>query len=326
MKKKNIFKKVTAYILLLVMTVTSLNVGSISFASEENAGDDLIGLNHIDGESIELEDGRIVTAEELEELFSMVDIEDVVEEELTVEDVEIIKDITDEIDSADLYDIIQLSKETDIIDEHVDIEDITIEDIEEVKDFINVVETDELTDIINNIDETFEEDILEDGLGDYTVTLSDMSVAVPSALKALFAFIAGIKYVIPYVGPVLVISGGAYLVYKNRKQIVKVGSSIWNSTVNFLKPKANSVKEKYEYDVAKRNGSPTKKHSVHKGSSLPVNGKPRSSRDLRDSKGLKQRRYYDERGRADVDIDYRHAGKMKFPHRHTWKDGKRSGH
>lgn len=43
-------------------------------------------------------------------------------------------------------------------------------------------------------------------------------------------------------------------------------------------------------------------------------------------KSVKQRRYYDKNGKVDLDIDYRIAGKYKFPHRHTWSNGKRSGH
>ena len=39
---------------------------------------------------------------------------------------------------------------------------------------------------------------------------------------------------------------------------------------------------------------------------------------------LKQRRYYDEKGNAKIDIDYFHGDDRThvFPHRHTWDWGK----
>lgn len=62
---------------------------------------------------------------------------------------------------------------------------------------------------------------------------------------------------------------------------------------------------------AKNTGEPTDKHSTQstsEGSSLPKTGTPYSSKDLEDSEGVKQRRYYDKNGNADMDIDYRHGG------------------
>jgi hypothetical protein len=39
---------------------------------------------------------------------------------------------------------------------------------------------------------------------------------------------------------------------------------------------------------------------------------------------VKQRRYYDKNGNADMDIDYRHGGTgHTFPHRHDWNNGVR---
>ena len=53
-------------------------------------------------------------------------------------------------------------------------------------------------------------------------------------------------------------------------------------------------------------------------------GTPYSSKDLEDSEGVKQRRYYDKNGNADMDIDYRHGGTgHTFPHRHDWNNGVR---
>ncbi|MFV8821503.1 hypothetical protein [Faecalibacterium sp. 9] len=47
-------------------------------------------------------------------------------------------------------------------------------------------------------------------------------------------------------------------------------------------------------------------------------------RILEDSEGVKQRRYYDKNGNADMDIDYRHGGTgHTFPHRHDWNNGVR---
>ena len=78
---------------------------------------------------------------------------------------------------------------------------------------------------------------------------------------------------------------------------------------------------------AKNTGVPTDKHSTHSTSdcsSLPKIGTPYSSKDLEDSEGVKQRRYYDKNGNADMDIDYRHGGTgHTFPHRHDWNIGVR---
>ena len=80
---------------------------------------------------------------------------------------------------------------------------------------------------------------------------------------------------------------------------------------------------------AKNTGEPTDKHSTQstsEGSSLPKTGTPYSSKDLEDSEGVKQRRYYDKNGNADMDmdIDYRHGGTgHTFPHRHDWNNGVR---
>lgn len=84
------------------------------------------------------------------------------------------------------------------------------------------------------------------------------------------------------------------------------------------------IQERYE--KAKKDGKPTTNHSAESGSSsLPTKGKPNSSKDLIDKEGLKQRRYYDKNGKADMDIDYRHGGNEthKFPHRHDWNNGVR---
>ncbi|MED4532071.1 LXG domain-containing protein [Metabacillus fastidiosus] len=74
-------------------------------------------------------------------------------------------------------------------------------------------------------------------------------------------------------------------------------------------------------DIAK-NGEKMPKHSeVKNKNSLPGKGEPNSSTDLLNPDGtVKQRRYYDEQGRAKEDIDFNHSddGTHTFPHRHKW--------
>lgn len=80
------------------------------------------------------------------------------------------------------------------------------------------------------------------------------------------------------------------------------------------------------YYTAKKNGTKAKNHSTQVGGSLGKTGRPYSSKDLVDKNGnLKQRRYYNQKGNADMDIDYRHGGNGKepFPHRHDWNNGSR---
>ncbi|WP_252250314.1 hypothetical protein [Clostridium sp. ZBS13] len=63
-------------------------------------------------------------------------------------------------------------------------------------------------------------------------------------------------------------------------------------------------------------------HKVDSNSkSLPAKGEPNSSIDKLNSDGtVKQRRYYDQDGKAKEDIDYNHTddGTHTFPHRHKW--------
>lgn len=52
---------------------------------------------------------------------------------------------------------------------------------------------------------------------------------------------------------------------------------------------------------------------------LPKTGEPNSIGKIYNEDGsVKQRRYYDEKGKAKKDIDYNHGGKHKFPHIHDW--------
>ncbi len=125
---------------------------------------------------------------------------------------------------------------------------------------------------------------------------------------------------IPGIGQVIVTTAGAVIV---AGVVVEVGSWIYNAVVDWFAQRA--IQQAYE--KAKENGKPTNDHSTQttsEGSSLPKTERPNSSKDLKDNQGVKQRRYYDKDGKADMDIDYRHGGTgHKFPHRHDWNNGER---
>lgn len=134
-----------------------------------------------------------------------------------------------------------------------------------------------------------------------------------------FAIAAGAGvYFIPGIGQIAITVTGALIV---GGVTIAAGSWVYNKVSAYFAERA--------YEKAKKNGAKTKNHSTQSTStktSLPTTGKALSSKDLKDSKGVKQRRYYDKDGKADLDIDFRHAGNYKFPHRHTWSKGVRSGH
>ncbi|MEI3612824.1 hypothetical protein [Pseudogracilibacillus sp. SO30301A] len=71
-----------------------------------------------------------------------------------------------------------------------------------------------------------------------------------------------------------------------------------------------------------KHGQKMPKHiEVKNKTNLSVKGEPNSSADLLNHDGtVKQRRYYDENGRAKEDIDFNHSddGTHTFPHRHKW--------
>ncbi|MFP7416674.1 hypothetical protein [Priestia filamentosa] len=74
-------------------------------------------------------------------------------------------------------------------------------------------------------------------------------------------------------------------------------------------------------DTVKNGGKTSKHREVKNKNSLPGKGEPNSSADLLNPDGtVKQRRYYDEQGRAKEDIDFNHSddGTHTFPHRHKW--------
>lgn len=133
---------------------------------------------------------------------------------------------------------------------------------------------------------------------------------------ALGAF-AG-SFLIPGVGKVIITTAGKIIV---GGATVAAGSWLGKKISNWI----NNYKIEQAYTNSKNKGVKTKDHSVQTGGSLPTKGRPNSSKDLKDSKGIKQRRYYDKNGNADLDIDYRHGGNGKepFPHKHKWTNGVR---
>ncbi len=107
---------------------------------------------------------------------------------------------------------------------------------------------------------------------------------------------------------------------KMNNMIINAGSALYNSILSAVEKLFNT-----NYDTAVKDGAPTDNHAVVTGSSLPTTGEPNSSKDLYNEEGsLKQRRYYDKNGNADLDIDYQHGGTgHTFPHRHDWNNGVR---
>lgn len=122
---------------------------------------------------------------------------------------------------------------------------------------------------------------------------------------------------IPGVGTAVITATGVVIV---SGVAIASGSWLYKKVTNYVKTETIN-----RYNSGKRNGYAALIHSTQYGGSLPVKGKPNSSKDLRDSSGLKQRRYYDKNGNAELDIDYRHGGNGKepFPHKHKWTNGKR---
>lgn len=136
--------------------------------------------------------------------------------------------------------------------------------------------------------------------------------------RSAAALIAG-TYFIPGIGEVIIT---AYLTIIVAEKVIEVGSWLYNTIVEWFEQRAIQK----AYDKAKEDGTPTDNHSTQssKKGSLPTKGDPNSSKDLIDDNGVKQRRYYDKNGNADMDIDYWHPGENhKFPHRHDWTNGTR---
>ncbi|HHQ0801661.1 TPA: hypothetical protein ACSKLW_001928, partial [Listeria innocua] len=128
--------------------------------------------------------------------------------------------------------------------------------------------------------------------------------------------------------------------YATAKNVVHEGSSgpgLAGGGGMRVKPGGGSAKPKPKakpkpttaqaYNTAKSKGTKTASHSnvvkSTKTKSLPYkSSKPYSSKDFYDGKKLKQRRYYDKNGKAQMDIDYTNHGNAKLhpkvPHRHNF--------
>lgn len=131
------------------------------------------------------------------------------------------------------------------------------------------------------------------------------------------AALAG-TFFIPGVGQAVITAAGVIIV---GGAVVSAGSWLGKKVTSWV----TNYKIEQSYQNSKNKGTKTNDHSVQTGGSLSTKGRPNSSKDLKDSKGIKQRRYYDKNGNADLDIDYRHAGNGKepFPHKHKWTNGVR---
>ncbi len=78
-----------------------------------------------------------------------------------------------------------------------------------------------------------------------------------------------------------------------------------------------------KYQIRKRAGMEQDDHTEGSSGNSNLSGNPRSSKDLENREGeTKTRRYYDNTGKADEDIDYTNHGypktHSKVPHRHKW--------
>ena len=99
--------------------------------------------------------------------------------------------------------------------------------------------------------------------------------------------------------------------------VIDDGKKVTEST---SKTKAGVSKATGELNDIIKNGEKMSKHNeVKDKNNLPGKGEPNSSVDLLNPNGsVKQRRYYDENGRAKEDIDFNHPDDRThtFPHRH----------
>lgn len=125
-------------------------------------------------------------------------------------------------------------------------------------------------------------------------------------------------YSVPGLGQVALLATGAVVV---GGVVWEVGTWVGEKFAEWLE----SNEAQKDYEDAKDNGTKTDNHSEQEGGALDKEGAPLSSKDLYDKNGeLKQRRYYDKKGNADMDIDYKHGGVgHTFPHRHDWNRGQR---
>lgn len=154
---------------------------------------------------------------------------------------------------------------------------------------------------------------------DLLITVLPWTIPGGGSLKTIIAsssFIAGLEGVIKGNKPSDILTNmafggfGGYVGYKvlRKLQRVDINKIIDNKNISKIDRLIYEGKQ-LEYHIIEKNKL-----------SLPVKGTPNSSIDLIANGQLKQRRYYDEKGNAKIDIDYFHGddGTHVFPHRHTW--------
>ena len=109
------------------------------------------------------------------------------------------------------------------------------------------------------------------------------------------------------------------------KATEKTAKETAGKTAKEAAEKGGKSSTKSSIDNAINNGQPLNNHRIvsdSEASSLPATSEvPNSSADLLNPDGsVKQRRYYGEDGRAQMDIDFNHTddGTHEFPHIHMW--------
>jgi len=119
-------------------------------------------------------------------------------------------------------------------------------------------------------------------------------------------------YALPAIGDVILYVGGAIGI----AGIIYAAGEWYNNYIKDL-----------IYQDAKRQGIPTSNHqTVTDNDQFGRRGDPESSKDYTPAGELKQRRYYDRNGDADMDIDYydnNPPDTHTFPHRHNWVNSAR---
>lgn len=189
---------------------------------------------------------------------------------------------------------------------------ITLENGEKVteREFIEILEAYEGEIYKISSETNILNDYTEEPVGNINTRFMSMAMPMDDVMKIM----AGTWY-IPGIGKIVVAAGAIYV---GGVVLTKVSSSVASKVKSWLIARA----EAKEYESAKEEGTRTKNHSTETGSRLNKTGKKYSSKDLKDKNGkLKQRRYYDKNGNAELDIDYSHGGVgHKFPHRHYWKN------
>ncbi|WP_059171999.1 DNRLRE domain-containing protein [Bacillus sp. FJAT-27445] len=150
----------------------------------------------------------------------------------------------------------------------------------------------------------------------YVYAFADpISMIDPQGTYAASAILGGSLVLVPGIGEAILLISGIVIV---SGAIIYTGSKIYSQ----VQKKAAS-----DFNNAVKNGSKTKNHSEQTEGSLPVNGKPYSSKDLIKNGKVHQRRYYDKNGKPKLDIDYSNHGNPKrhpkVPHRHDWINGVR---